>query len=59
MTAHRWWTAQSTRFSGLSPKTGLSRIVVGAAGNDGATRVHIGFKLAAGETKGTLVVVGG
>ena len=41
--------------SGLSPKTGLSRIVVGAAGNDGATRVHIAFKLAAGETKGTLV----
>ena len=41
--------------SGLSAKTGLSHIVVGAAGNDGATRVHIGFNLAAGETKGTWV----
>jgi subtilisin family serine protease len=39
--------------SGVSATTGLSRIVVGAAGNDGATKVHIAFNLAAGQAMGT------
>ncbi len=41
--------------SGLSPVTGLSHIVVGAAGNDGLNKVHIAFNLAAGQAKGTWV----
>lgn len=41
--------------SGVSATTGLSRIVVGAAGNDGATKVHIAFPLAANDTMGTWV----
>ncbi len=35
--------------------SGAGHIVVGAAGNDGATKAHIAFSLAADETKGTLV----
>jgi minor extracellular serine protease Vpr len=41
--------------SGISAKTGLSHIVVGAAGNDGATKAHIAFNLTAGEAGGTWV----